>query len=78
MARSGPLATSAFAPLFGDKRTSVSDGPTVAVYEYTRWYREKMSALGKKADNVQRTGRCPLYPRKRTCALQLGMSALGQ
>ena len=29
MARSGPLATSA-----GDKRT-VSDGPTVAVYEYT-------------------------------------------
>src|SRR5262249_49179243 len=21
---------------------------------------------------------CPLYPRKRTCALQLGMSALGQ
>ena len=21
---------------------------------------------------------CPLYPRKRTCAMQLGMSALGQ
>src|SRR5262249_9564977 len=23
-------------------------------------------------------GQCPLYPRKRTCAVQLGMSALGQ
>jgi hypothetical protein len=23
-------------------------------------------------------GSCPLYPRKRTCAVQLGMSALGQ
>ena len=23
-------------------------------------------------------GKCPLYPRKQTCAVQLGMSALGQ
>jgi hypothetical protein len=25
-----------------------------------------------------RTRSCPLYPQKRTCAVQLGMSALGQ
>jgi hypothetical protein len=29
-----------------------------------------------KADS--RNTSCPLYPRKRTCAVQLGMSALGQ
>src|SRR6516225_8881231 len=29
-----------------------------------------------KADS--RKGACPLYPRMRTCALQLGMSAMGQ
>src|SRR5262249_39571697 len=27
---------------------------------------------------MQRKKRCPLYPRKRTCAVQLAMSALGQ
>ena len=31
-----------------------------------------------KSRHVQRTGRCPLYPRKRTCAVQLGMSAFSQ
>src|SRR5262249_55122372 len=28
--------------------------------------------------HMRRKKACPLYPRKRTCALQLGMSALGQ
>ena len=36
-----------------------------------------MSALGQK-QNVQRKRSCPLLPRKRTCAVQLGMSALCQ
>src|SRR5262245_46916187 len=36
-----------------------------------------MSALGHKR-HMQRKTSCPLYPRKRTCAVQLGMSALGQ
>jgi hypothetical protein len=30
---------------------------------------------GRRWDNF---GLCPLYPRKRTCAAQLAMSALGQ
>src|SRR5262245_20182607 len=34
-----------------------------------------MSALG---EHVRSKTACPLYPRKRTCAVQLGMSALGQ
>jgi len=41
---------------------------------------KRMSALPPiataKADS--RKGACPLYPQKRTCAVQLGMSALGQ
>ena len=28
--------------------------------------------------HLQRKKACPLYPRKRTCAMQLGMSAMGQ
>src|SRR5262249_41003516 len=28
--------------------------------------------------HMQCTNPCPLYPRKRTCAVQLGMSAMGQ
>jgi hypothetical protein len=35
-----------------------------------------MSALGQSG-HVQCTSLCPLYPQKRTCAAQLGMSALG-
>src|SRR4029450_7491919 len=42
--------------------------------------RKAMSALPPiataKADSRKRS--CPLYPQKRTCAVQLGMSALGQ
>ena len=34
--------------------------------------------FGSLADVVVSSDRCPLYPRKRTCALQLGMSAMGQ
>jgi hypothetical protein len=40
------------------------------------------SLLGRVLINrdwsAARVDRCPLYPRKRTCAVQLGMSALGQ
>src|SRR5262245_5227706 len=36
-----------------------------------------MSALGQSGHSVV-SGQCPLYPRKRTCAVQLGMSAMGQ
>ena len=35
-----------------------------------------MSALGQKQTLAPQKS-CPLYPRKRTCAAQLGMSALG-
>ena len=31
-----------------------------------------------RSRHVQRISRCPLYPQKRTCAVQLAMSALGQ
>ena len=34
--------------------------------------------LWVKSGHLQRKHACPLYPRKRTCALQLGMSALCQ
>src|SRR5207342_2432896 len=34
--------------------------------------------LWVKSRQVQRTSRCPLLPQKRTCAVQLGMSALCQ
>ena len=39
-----------------------------------------MSALHPiaTAKATSRKRSCPLYPRKRTCAVQLGMSALGQ
>ena len=37
-----------------------------------------MSAWAAIADMSQCTNACPLYPRKRTCAVQLGMSALCQ
>jgi hypothetical protein len=41
---------------------------------------QRMSALlpiaTAKADSRKRS--CPLHPRKRTCAVQLGMSAMGQ
>ena len=36
-----------------------------------------MSALGQKRTFAVQSA-CPLYPRKRTCAVQLGMSAMGQ
>jgi hypothetical protein len=36
-----------------------------------------MSALGQSR-HMQCKTPCPLYPQKRTCAVQLGMSALGQ
>jgi hypothetical protein len=36
-----------------------------------------MSALGHER-TLRRKKSCPLYPRKRTCAVQLGMSAKGQ
>jgi hypothetical protein len=34
--------------------------------------------LWVKSRHVQRKRACPLYPRKQTCAAQLGMSALCQ
>src|SRR5262245_44872969 len=34
--------------------------------------------FGSKADIYAVQKPCPLYPQKRTCAVQLGMSALGQ
>jgi hypothetical protein len=34
--------------------------------------------LWVKSGHSHRKKACPLYPRKRTCAVQLGMSALGQ
>ena len=36
-----------------------------------------MSALGQKQTFAAQSP-CPLYPRKRTCAVQIGMSAMGQ
>jgi hypothetical protein len=48
--------------------------------ERTYAVQKGMSALPliatAKADSRKRS--CPLYPRKRTCAAQLAMSALGQ
>src|SRR5262249_58493211 len=34
--------------------------------------------LWVKSRHSRRKKSCPLYPRKRTCAVQLGMSAMGQ
>src|SRR5262245_28820261 len=39
---------------------------------------QRMSALPTTAKADSRKRSCLLYPRKRTCAVQLGMSALGQ
>src|SRR5262249_29311429 len=36
------------------------------------------STVSVKSRHMQCTTACPLYPRKRTCAVQLAMSALGQ
>jgi hypothetical protein len=36
-----------------------------------------VSALGQK-QTLRRKKLCPLYPRKPTCAVQLGMSALAK
>src|SRR5262249_51071313 len=37
-----------------------------------------LSTLNAPRDEMFRPSECPLYPRKRTCAVQLEMSALGQ
>src|SRR5262252_6757528 len=47
----------------------LDSGPTTHASECRLWV---------KCRHTQRTSSCPLYPRKRTCAVQLVMSALGQ
>jgi hypothetical protein len=49
-----------------------SNASVTAAYSLT-----PMSTLGQSG-HMQCKKPCPLYPRKRTCAVQLGMSALGQ
>ena len=46
----------------------------------THAVQRRMSALPPNSDRESEFPQksCPLYPRKRTCAVQLGMSALGQ
>jgi hypothetical protein len=46
MARLGPPAMSAFAPLLGDKQTPNAPNPSVAIYEYTTWWPRSKSGRG--------------------------------
>src|SRR5262249_8109215 len=40
--------------------------------------RKLPNAKSAARQHSEGSARCPLYPRKRTCAVQLGMSAIGQ
>src|SRR5262249_12267911 len=50
-------------------KSSWTGGPIVAEAKCPLWI---------KSRHMECKTSCPLYPRKRTCALQLGMSAMGQ
>src|SRR5262245_35150116 len=59
--------------LFAPTPSSIADEVTAV----RNAMRDLMSAMGQKHRALRCKTACPLYPRKRTCALQPGMSAMG-